>query len=136
MKAIKTIFGYVHIALAIIVAVQFLASPMYGGDLNGDVWDVVSYLMAIGSVAALIFAVIRQRQADGSSDWGATAMLIGSLVLFLLFFRLWFSSSVFDSDEKLALDFRRVMWYGIDVLFVVVNLFVGRYLLRNVKSGD
>ena len=136
MKAIKTIFGYVHIALAIIVALQFLASPMYGGDLNGDVWDVVSYLMAIGSVAALIFAVIRQRQADGSSDWGATVMLIGSLVLFLLFFRLWFSSSVFDSDEELALDFRRVMWYGIDVLFVIVNLFVGRYLLRNVKSGD
>ena len=130
MKAIKTIFGYVHIALAFVVAVQFLASPMYGGDLNGTVWDVVSFLMAIGAVAALVFAIMRMREVDNSSHWGSTVMFIASLTLFLLFFRLWFASYVFESAENPSLEFRRLMWYGIDVLFVVVNLFVGRYLLR------
>ena len=48
MTAIKTIFGYVHCGMALIVAIQFLVSPMYGGDLNGTVWDAVSILMAIG----------------------------------------------------------------------------------------
>ena len=68
MDAIKTTFGYVHVVLALVVAAQFVLSPMYGGDLNGDVWDAASYLMAIGSVAALIFAVVRKRKAVGSTD--------------------------------------------------------------------
>ena len=130
MRAIKTIFGYVHFGLALIVAMQFLASPMYGGDLNGTIWDLVSFLMAIGAVAALVFAVLRMREVGDTSDWGSTLMLIATLTLFLLFFRLWFASDVFESTEKPSLEFRRLMWYGIDVLFVLVNLFVGRYLLR------
>ncbi len=28
------------------------------------------------------------------------------------------------------------MWYGIDVLFVLVNVTVGLYLLRTVKQPD
>ena len=130
MKAIKTIFGYVHVALAFVVAVQFLVSPMYGGDLNGTIWDIVSILMAVGVVAALVFAIMRMREVDNSSHWSSTLMLIASLTLFLLFFRLWFASYVFESAENPSLEFRRLMWYGIDVLFVAVNLFVGRYLLR------
>ena len=135
MKSVRTIFGYVHIALALVVAVQFLASPTYGGDLNGTIWDIVSILMAVGVLAAWIFAMIRMQESGDSSDWASTAMLIASLVLLLLFFRLFFSSQIFDSDEQPSREFRLLMWYGIDVLFVVVNLFVGRYLLRSVKSG-
>ena len=134
MTAIKTIFGYVHCGLAGAVAIQFLASPMYGGALNGRVWDALSILMAIGAVAALAFAVMRMREVGDSSDWGSTLMLIASLTLFLLFFRLWFAAYVFESAETPALEFSRLMWYGIEVLFVLVNLFVGRYLLRSAKS--
>ena len=131
MDSIRKIFGYIHIALALLVAFQFLVSPMYGGDVNGTIWDMVSILMAVGCIPALIFAVIRVRETEDRSDWGAKAMLIATLVLFLLFFRLFFSSQVFDSAEKPPYEFRLLMWYGIDVLFVVVNLFVGRYLLRS-----
>ena len=136
MTAIKTIFGYVHCGMALIVAIQFLVSPMYGGDLNGTVWDAVSILMAIGAVAALVFAVMRMWEVGDSSDWGSTLMLIASLTLFLLFFRLWFASYVFGSAETPALEFSRLMWYGIEVLFVLVNLFVGRYLLRGEKATN
>ena len=136
MTAIKTIFGYVHCGMALIVAIQFLVSPMYGGDLNGTVWDAVSILMAIGAVAALVFAVMRMREVGFLFDWGSTLMLIASLTLFLLFFRLWFASYVFGSAETPALEFSRLMWYGIEVLFVLVNLFVGRYLLRGEKATN
>lgn len=130
---VKRAFGYIHVALALVVAIQFVASPLYGGDLNGTVWDAVSNLMAVGAVAALAFSILRFRESD---DVGAKAMLIASLVLFLLFVRLWFSSQIFESDEKPPYEFRLLMWYGIDVLFVVVNLFVGRYLLRGVQFGE
>ena len=136
MKTIKNIFGYAHIVLAIIVAAQFLASPMYGGDLNGTVWDLVSILMSVGVVSALVFASIRVREDSGSGDWGPRVMFVATVALFLLFFRLFFSSQVFDSDEKPPLEFRLLMWYGIDVLFVLVNLFVGRYLLRGSQPVD
>ena len=130
MISIKRVFGYVHIVLASLVGIQFLVSPMYGGDLNGTIWDIVSILMAVGVVAALVFAIMRMREVGDSSHWSSTLMLIASLTLFLLFFRLWFASYVFESAENPSLEFRRLMWYGIDVLFVAVNLFVGRYLLR------
>lgn len=133
MKATKTIFGYVHFGLALIVAIQFLASPMYGGDLNGTIWDLVSIMMVVGIVASLVFAVMRMREDSDSGDWEPRVMLIASIALFLLFFRLFFSSQVFDSDEKPPFEFRLLMWYGIDVLFVLVNLFIGRYLLRGSK---
>ncbi len=135
MHSIRKIFGYIHIALALLVALQFLASPMYDGDVNGRVWDIVSILMAVGCIPALIFAGVRMREDEDPSDWGAKTMLIATLVLFLLFFRLFFSSQVFDSAEKPPYEFRLLMWYGIDVLFVVVNLFVGRYLLGS-RTGQ
>ncbi len=135
MNTIRTIFGFVHLGMALIVAMQFLASPMYGGDLNGTIWDLVSIMMAVGVVAALVFALLRVRENSASDDWGSRVMLIASLALFLLFFRLFFSSQVFDSDEKPPYEFRLLMWYGIDVLFIIVNLFVGRYLLRGTKPG-
>ena len=135
MNTIRTIFGFVHLGMALIVAMQFLASPMYGGDLNGTIWDLVSIMMAVGVVAALVFALLRVREDSASDDWGSRVMLIASLALFLLFFRLFFSSQVFDSDEKPPYEFRLLMWYGIDVLFIIVNLFVGRYLLRGTKLG-
>ena len=134
MRVTKTIFGYVHFGLALVVSIQFLVSPMYGGELNGTIWDIVSIAMAVGVASSLVFAIIRVREPGGGADGSSKAMLIASIVLFLLFFRLFFSSQVFDSDERLPFEFRLMMWYGIDVLFVIVNLYVGRYLLRSTKA--
>ena len=131
----KRVFGYAHIGLALIVACQFIASPMYGGDLNGQIWDIVSIAMAIGAVSALIFATLRMLEVEGPHDWGANVMLIASLASALLVWRLFLSSQIFDSAEKPPYEFRLLMWYGIDVLSVLVNLFVGRYLLRTVSRS-
>ena len=140
MATIKRLFGYVHVVLGLAVAVQFLASEIYDDDAVGQVWDVLNYLMAIGVVAALVFSYLRSREADKSdmSEWVASsAMLIASAALFLLFIEQWFAWTVFkDADDELG-DYRSMVWTMIDVMFPIVNIIVGSYLLRsNTSSSD
>ncbi len=141
MAMIKQLFGYIHIVLGSLVALQFLASEIYSDDAVGSVWEVLNYLMAIGVVAALVFSYLRSQQADRSdlAEWiGSTAMLIAAAALFLLYFEQWFAWAVFkDADDTLG-DHRSMVWIIIDVAFPIVNLIVGTHLLRTSgsSSGD
>ena len=140
MATIKRLFGYVHIVLGLAVAVQFLASEIYDDDAVVQVWDILNYLMAIGVVAALVFSYLRSREADRSdmSEWVASsAMLIASAALFLLFIEQWFAWTVFkDPGDELG-ESRSMVWIMIDVMFPIVNIIVGSYLLRsNASSSD
>ena len=137
MDLIKRAFGYIHIILGLAVAVQFLASEIYDGDAVGQVWDILNYFMAIGVIAALVFSYLRSREADRSdmSEWIASSvMLIASAALFLLYFEQWFAWTVFkDAGDELG-DSRSLVWIMIDVMFPIVNIIVGSYLLRSVGS--
>ncbi len=141
MITIKRLFGYIHIVLGSLVAVQFLASEIYADDAVGSVWGVLNYLMAVGVIAALVFSYLRSREADRSdlAEWiGATTMLIAAAALFLLYFEQWFAWTVFkDADDELG-DHRSIVWIIIDVGFPIVNWIVGSYLLRSSgsSSGD
>ena len=137
MDAIKRLFGYVHVILGLAVAVQFLASEIYDDDAVVQVWEILNYLMAIGAVAALVFSYLRARDANGSDvkEWvGSSVMLIASAALFLLFFEQWFSWKIFkEADDELR-DFRFMAWMVIDVMFVIMNVIVGSYLLRSTQA--
>ena len=137
MDLIKRVFGYIHIILGLAVAVQFLASEIYDGDAVGQVWDILNYFMAIGVIAALVSSYLRSREADRSdmSEWIASSvMLIASAALFLLYFEQWFAWTVFkDAGDELG-DSRSLVWIMIDVMFPIVNIIVGSYLLRSVGS--
>ena len=125
--------GYVHMLLGVAVAVQFVASPTYNPDASNDVWDVLAIPMAVGAASAVVFSLIRvhvSRQPEQGADLRSICMLIASAALFLLYFRLWLAWWVFDAAETPPADLRQVMWYFIDVLFVLVNIAVGRHLLR------
>ena len=141
MDLIKRAFGYIHIILGLAVAVQFLASEIYDDDAVIQVWDVLNYLMAIGVVAALVFSYLRSREADRSdmSEWIASSvMLVASAALFLLFIEQWFAWTVFkDAGDELG-ESRSMVWIMIDVMFPIVNIIVGSYLLRSAggSSGD
>ena len=137
MDLVKRTFGYIHIILGLAVAVQFLASEIYDGDAVAQVWDILNYFMAIGVIAALVFSYLRSREADRSdmSEWIASSvMLIVSAALFLLFIEQWFAWTVFkDAGDELG-DSRSLVWIMIDVMFPIVNIIVGSYLLRSVRS--
>ncbi len=137
MDLIKRSFGYIHIILGLTVAVQFLASEIYDGDAVGQVWDILNYFMAIGAIAALVFSYLRSRDADRSdmSEWVASSvMLIASAALFLLYFEQWFAWTVFkDAGDELG-EARTMVWIVIDVMFPIVNIIVGSYLLRSTQS--
>lgn len=137
MDLIKRAFGYIHIILGLAVAVQFLASEIYDGDAVGQVWDILNYFMAVGVIAALVFSYLRSREADRSdmSEWIASSvMLIASAALFLLYFEQWFAWTVFkDAGDELG-ESRSLVWIMIDVMFPIVNIIVGSYLLRSVGS--
>ena len=141
MILIKRVFGYIHIILALAVAVQFLASEIYDDDAVGQVWDILNYFMVVGVVAALVFSYLRSREADRSdiSEWiGSSVMLIASAALFLLVIEQWFAWTVFkEADDELG-DYRSMVWIVIDVAFPIVNWIVGTHLLRSSgsSSGD
>ena len=137
MDLIKRACGYIHIILGLAVAAQFLASEIYDDDAVVQVWDILNYFMAIGVIAALVFSYLRSRDADRSdmSEWIASSvMLIASAALFLLYFEQWFAWTVFkDAGDELG-DSRSLVWIMIDVMFPIVNIIVGSYLLRSVGS--
>ena len=139
MDAIKKVFGYVHVVLGLAVGVQFLLSEVYADDAAGQVWEILNYLMAIGVIAALVFSYLRARDADGADvkEWiAASVMLIASAVLFMLYIEQWFAWTVFkDADDELG-DFRSTVWIAIDVMFPIVNIIVGSYLLRSGGSAS
>ena len=134
IRSLKRLFGYAHILLGLAVAGQFVASPTYDVETSSDVWDVMSFAMAVGAAAALVFSLMRVREAGKLPDWRATTMLIAAASLFLLFFRLWLSWEVYDSAETPPWEIRLLLWYVIDVMFVIVSITVGRYLLRSTRS--
>ena len=137
MDLIKRAFGYIHIILGLAVAVQFLASEIYDDDAVVQVWDILNYFMVVGVIAALVFSYLRSREADRSdlSEWIASSvMLIASAVLFLLVIEQWFAWTVFkDTGDELG-ESRSMVWIVIDVMFPIVNIIVGSYLLRSAGS--
>ena len=135
MDWIRRVFGYVHVILAVLVAVQFLGGEIRADDVVARDWETLNYFMAVGAIAALIFSYLRARDADKSDlqEWiASSAMLIASSVLFLMYFEQWFAWEVFkDADDELG-EFRSIIWIAVDVMFPIVNIIVGSYLLRSV----
>ena len=135
MNWIKRIFGFGHVIVAALVAVQFLGGEIRADDAVARDWETLNYFMAVAVIAALIFSYLRARSADKSDlqEWlASSAMLIASAVLFLMFFEQWFAWTVFkDADDELG-EFRSLVWIAVDVMFPIVNMIVGIYLLRSV----
>ena len=78
IKALRRLFGYAHILLGLAVAGQFVASPTYDVATSTDVWDAMSFAMAVGAATALAVSLMRVRQAGRLPDWRATTMLIAA----------------------------------------------------------
>ena len=136
MDVINRLFGYVHYILGLVIAAHFLAPAVYDDDV-AQLWEVFDYVMAIGVISALVFSYLRARNADRSDlqEWIASIlMLIASAGLFLLFFEQWFATEIFKDEGDELGDFRSLIWIVVDIMFVIVNIIVGSYLLRIVGA--
>ena len=59
MDWIRRVFGYVHVIVAALVAVQFLGGEIRADDVVARDWETLNYFMAVGAIAALIFSYLR-----------------------------------------------------------------------------
>ena len=130
MGSAKRCFGLFHVAMAAAVATQALTSESYDAELSNTVWLVLNWLMAVAVITALVFSYQRWRSADAAaSAWiSSRVLLIACALLMMLYFEHW-SSEFGVGADGLSL-FRRSMWLFIDTLFVLVNVTVGKRLLR------
>ena len=130
MGSAKRCFGLFHVAMAAAVAAQALTSESYDAELFNTVWLVLNWLMAVAVITALVFSYQRWRSADAAaSAWiSSRVLLIACALLMVLYFEQW-SSEFGVGADGLSL-FRRSMWLFIDTLFVLVNVTVGKRLLR------
>ena len=126
MDAIKMLFGWILAILALLVAIQFLAAPIYDSDAAANVSEILDWLIAIGVIAAVVFGYLRL--SDDSDAKSARRELTISVVLALLFLEGWFSGTLFGSSSGSARDLIGII---VTVMFVGVSGNVGLRLLRS-----
>ncbi len=97
--AIRIVAAYL-VLLAVAVAVNFIATPLYhpGGDEPFTVWEVLNWFMAVGILITTVvtFRAKRQVDADDSADLKqylrASVLFYGSALVLMVFFWNWFSN--------------------------------------------
>ena len=63
-------------------------------------------------------------------------LLAASILLLLLFFEQWrFNIAFFQAGGELLRGLRLHLWFIVDVLFVLINIAVGMYLLRESRMA-
>ncbi len=128
MDAIKMLFGWILAILALLVAIQFLAAPIYDSEAAANVSEILDWLIAIGVIAAVVFGYLRLSGGGDSDAKSARRELTISVVLALLFLEGWFGGTLFGSSSGSARDLIGII---VTVMFVAVSGNVGLRLLRS-----
>ena len=110
------------VLLAVAVAVNFIATPLYhpGGDEPYRVWEVLNYFMAVGIVLTVAAGYVEKRSVSGEGTEylrryiRANAVFYVSVAVLLLFFWNWFSNLSADNDGD------GQVWVVIDTLMPIV----------------
>ena len=134
MDVLRRILGVVHILVAIIVGVQFVAWRLYD---SGAVWDVLNIIMLVAIALALYFNWERKRNHDGSSDGSvnreyleSNLMFYATIVLAVLFVFNWLNLLVNGSTDVGEESMHDIVWVVVDILIITVSGATGGYLLR------
>ena len=139
MVANRLIGAYLGL-VAVAVAIQFVAFPLYGYDSGGErssgalgVWQVLDWLMVIGLVLMLVTTAQRKRHHDGEDStnmrpWLASrVMFYGTIMLALAFLPNWFEAAWGHNDNW-------TIWHLIDTVLPVMFAAEG-HRLWYTKSG-
>ena len=137
MEIARRLLGVFLVVIAIVVAINLMATPLYhDGAEDYPIWKVVNWFMAVGVVAALIVNAMRKRAmgVGGANEPSVSEYLrvnltyYTTIILTILFFWEWFWTLNPDSETGEAVTSHMVYFPIVDALFVVVCLATGRYL--------
>lgn len=133
--AIRIVAAYL-VLLAVVVAVNFIATPLYhpGGDEPFTVWEVLNWFMAVGILitTAVTYVAKRRVDADDAADLKmylrTSVLFYASALVLLAFFWNWFSNlSPNNSPDG-------QVWVFIDIVMPLVTGATGCRLWQ--KAGD
>ena len=133
--AIRIVAAYLVI-LAVAVAVNFVATPLYhpGGDEPYTAWEVLNWFMAFGIVitALVLYRAKRQVDADDSADLRpylrTRVLFYASLLVLMAFFWNWFSNLSPNNSAD------GQVWIFVDIVMPLVTGVTGCRLW--VRAGD
>ena len=137
MEIARRLLGVFLVVIAIVVAINLMATPLYhDGSEDYPIWKIVNWFMAVGVVVALIVSAMRKRAlgAGGADEPSVREYLrvnltyYTTIILTILFFWEWFWTLNPDSETGEAVTSHMVYFPIVDALFVVVCLATGRYL--------
>ena len=119
---IRIVAAYL-VLLAVAVAVNFIATPLYhpGGDEPFTVWEILNWFMAVGILitTAVTFRAKRSVDANDSADLRmylrASVLFYVSAVVFLAFFWNWFSDLSPNNEPD------GLVWVFIDIVLPLVT---------------
>ena len=143
MEIVRRRLGVFLVVIAIVVAVNLMATPLYhDGSEDYPIWKIVNWFMAIGVVAALIVNAMRKRAlgAGGTDEPNVREYLrvnltyYTAIILTILFFWGWFWTLNPESETGEAVTSHLVYFPIMDSLFVVVCLATGRYLWKDAAD--
>ena len=140
MDQVRRVIAVALIVLAVAVGLNLMLTPVYhdGGETY-PVWQVLNWFMAVAVVVALAVSVHRSLSGGGGPDdavtreyLGATAMLLGSIGLVIIFYWNWLWTLFPDNEVGLAAQSHINHFPWMDVLFTWVAGSAGLYLWRAV----
>ena len=133
MYGVKRVAGGVLLLYAVVYAAQVLFNRFYADTLNPqEIWDVFNYITGAGILIAIAVAWGNSRviaHDDTIRRLTAQASVFASLALSIIFFPLWFSLIMGDSQS----DANNVGWILVSVLNPLVLANAGACLWHTPK---
>ena len=139
MDILKRLLALYLAAIALAVAVNWIATPLYhDGTGNYWVWEILNWFMAVAVIIVLVTNSLREykfsrRESETAitREYLETHWAFGaSIVLTLWYFWNWFNS-LFPENEPDVVGLVHLEWWAfINPLFVILAGFTSAYLGR------
>lgn len=140
MEVARRLLAVFLLAVALLVAVHFVFNSFYREALDTiDVWSILDWPIALGTLVALVVNFQRQRALSRDSDQAVSREFVAAnvaayttLLLALWFFSNWFNFLNVGSEGETAANM--VVWALADPLVVLVLGATGRNLWNDGLS--
>ena len=146
MSMLKRILGFVLLATAVVVGINWVITPIHhDGSPQYPVWKVVNWFMAFSVLVALIANIARKRAVGSEgADSPITREYLEANVAFYasLLLAPWFFTNFLTYDffffflPAAGIEAKDVWWEVIDGAFVLVVGSTGCHLWRDASDSQ